>query len=223
MGYSAAHLLQIWFVRTVSVVAGCATERGLQSAGVLVSEGRVGILRARLCVLTFLRDESRAPAAILVGALNTYRGEGNPGVVHPTVSSVSSSAKYLPTNPMVRAMVISTADAEADNRPWRREYDHWGRTHTNRRGVNDDRRGLHVNRRRRVPGRGLISVNGRRFDRTGDDGPGDHTRQNFSRSGPLAVTGSGVLQAAHQERCRRQSRNQRLHKIPFVISAYVHC
>jgi len=72
MGYSAAHLLQIWFVRTVSVVAGRATERGLQSAGVLVSEGRVGILRARLCVLTFLRDESRAPAAILVGALNTY-------------------------------------------------------------------------------------------------------------------------------------------------------
>ena len=95
MGYSAAHLLQIWFVRTVSVVAGRATERGLQSAGVLVSEGRVGILRARLCALTFLRDESRAPAAILVGALNTYRGEGNPGVVHPTVSSVSSSAKYF--------------------------------------------------------------------------------------------------------------------------------
>ena len=65
-----------------SVVAARATERGLQSAGVLVSEGRGGILRARL--LTFLRDESRAPAAILVGALNTYRGEGNPGVVHPT-------------------------------------------------------------------------------------------------------------------------------------------
>ena len=49
MGYSAAHLLQIWFVRTVSVVAGRATERGLQSAGVLVSEGGFGILRARLC------------------------------------------------------------------------------------------------------------------------------------------------------------------------------
>ena len=106
---------------------------------------------------------------------------------------------------MVRAMVISTANAEADNRLWRREYDHRGRTHTNRRGVNDDRHGLRVNRRRRrVPGRGLISVNGRRFDRTGDNGPGDHARQNFSRSGPLAVTGSGVLHAAHQERRRRQ-------------------
>ena len=32
-----------------SVVAAPATERGLQSAGVLVSEGGFGILRARLC------------------------------------------------------------------------------------------------------------------------------------------------------------------------------
>jgi len=124
---------------------------------------------------------------------------------------------------MVRAMVISTSDAEADNRPWRREYYYRGRTRTNWCGINDHRRGLHVNRRwRRVPGRTLISVNGRRFNRTGDDSPGDHTRQNFSRSAPLAVTGSGVLHAAHEERRRRQSRNQRFHKIPFVITAYVH-
>jgi len=124
---------------------------------------------------------------------------------------------------MVRAMVISTSDAEADNRPWRREYYYRGRTRTNWCGINDDRRGLHVNRRwGRVPGRALISVNGRRFNRTGDDSPGDHTRQNFSRSAPLAVTGSGVLHAAHEERRRRQNRNQRFHKIPFVITAYVH-
>jgi hypothetical protein len=85
------------------LVAARATERGLQSAGVLVSEGPVailprlsaaslaGLLRSvealarilrrvealefcgRVCaVLTSLRDKSRAPAAILVGTLNTY-------------------------------------------------------------------------------------------------------------------------------------------------------
>ena len=44
-----AHLLQIGFVLMVSADTARATERGLQSAGVLVSEGGFGILRARLC------------------------------------------------------------------------------------------------------------------------------------------------------------------------------
>jgi len=44
-----------------SVLAAQATERGLLSAGMLVSEGGFGILRARCAVLTFLRDKSRAP------------------------------------------------------------------------------------------------------------------------------------------------------------------
>jgi hypothetical protein len=58
-----------------SVVAARATERGLQSAGVLVIEGEEALESCgRVCaVLTFLRDKSRAPAAIQVGALNTYR------------------------------------------------------------------------------------------------------------------------------------------------------
>ena len=47
---------------------------------------------------------------------------------------------------MMRAIVVSAAetDAEAHNRPWRANYDHVRRRHTNRCGVNDDRRGLHV-------------------------------------------------------------------------------
>jgi hypothetical protein len=92
-----------------SVVAARATERGLQSAGVLVSEGPVlrsstaeterslrsrlaafcrgpgshtaeggdfGSLRRVCAVLRFLRDKSRAPATIFVGALNTYQSLG---------------------------------------------------------------------------------------------------------------------------------------------------
>ena len=53
----------------VGVGSARATERGLQSAGVLVSDGGFGILRAFCAVLTFLRDKSRASAAIIVGEL----------------------------------------------------------------------------------------------------------------------------------------------------------
>ena len=60
----------VWYV--FSVVAARATERGLQSAGVLVSEGGFGILRARLCGAHVPADKSRAPAAIVVGTPNTY-------------------------------------------------------------------------------------------------------------------------------------------------------
>jgi hypothetical protein len=59
-------------LRACGVVAAPATERGLQSAGLLGSEAGFGILRGVCAVITFLRDKSRAPAAILVGALNTY-------------------------------------------------------------------------------------------------------------------------------------------------------
>jgi hypothetical protein len=120
-------------------------------------------------------------------------------------------------------MAASEADAESDNRPWWRIYNHRSRTRTNWRGVNDDRREMHVNRRwRRIPGWGLISVNGCRRNRAGNGSAGNHTRQNFSRSGPLAVAGRGMRHAARKKGTRRQSHNQRSHKIPFVIPAYVH-
>src|SRR5436190_16068107 len=132
-------------------------------------------------------------------------------------------AKCLPIIPMMRAKVISVADADAYDRP-RTKYDYRGGAHKNWRGVNDDRRGLQANRRRRhVPGRGLIRVNGCRLYRTGDHSAGNHTRQNLSRGGPLTVTGGGALYATCQERRGNQCRNEWFHKISFVIPAYVHC
>ena len=55
-----------------SVVAAQAKERTSVRRG--VAESKVGLeFSGRVCaVLTFLRDKSRAPAAILVGVLNTY-------------------------------------------------------------------------------------------------------------------------------------------------------
>src|SRR5207247_8133189 len=47
-----------------SVVAARGTERGLQSAGVLVSEGGFGILRARLCA-------AHVPAGYIAASLGT--------------------------------------------------------------------------------------------------------------------------------------------------------
>ena len=61
-----------------SVVAAPATERGLQSAGVLESGGRFGFCGRVCAVLTFLRDKSRAPAAILLMALNRYAASCRP-------------------------------------------------------------------------------------------------------------------------------------------------
>jgi hypothetical protein len=58
-----------------SVVAAPAKERGLQSTSVrraLVSTASFEICGRVCAVLKFLRDKSRAPAAILVGAINTY-------------------------------------------------------------------------------------------------------------------------------------------------------
>jgi len=115
---------------------------------------------------------------------------------------------------MMSPIVMATAetDAEGDNRPWRSYDNHRGRAHTKWRRVNNNRRGLRANQRRgRVPGRRLISVNGRWRNRVGDDSPGSHTRQNFSRSGPRAVPGRGPLHAACKKGSRRQSRNQRFH------------
>ena len=81
------------------VVAAQATERGLQSAGVLVREGGFGICGRVCAVLTFLRDKSRAPAAILVGALNTYVGEADGGFAFPLARKRSLGRRdACPTN-----------------------------------------------------------------------------------------------------------------------------
>jgi hypothetical protein len=42
-----------------------ATERGLQSAGMLIGQENFGIVRPRLRALTFLRDKSRAPVKLI--------------------------------------------------------------------------------------------------------------------------------------------------------------
>ena len=126
---------------------------------------------------------------------------------------------------MMRAMVIATreTDSEAYDR-LRRKYDYRGWAHKNWRRVNDDRRGLHANRWwRHIPGCGLISVNGCRLYRIGDNRASNDACQNFSRGSPLTFTGGGALHATCQERRCHQCRNQGFHKIPFVITAYVHC
>jgi len=61
----------------------------------------------RVCaVLTFLRDKSRAPAAILVGALNTYVGEADGGFAFSLASKRSLGRRdACPTLATARLMV----------------------------------------------------------------------------------------------------------------------